>query len=144
MFNTIAALQIVILAVVILFAVPSFGMLELIWRKQVAIREAMKGIVQGQRLGVIINLTADKALKVSPDMFEANKEQLKTRIAQIVKTVQHPEPSTRAYVLLKQSGLGEFLNDDTRQKVQNAAARLIVNGNLDGLRDFLWEVVDQL
>ena len=103
----------------------------------------LDGVIEGQRLSVLLAI-APASLKVDPAKFEPNKERLKSLLLEKLATVQHPDPSTRAWCVLNHAGFEEFVDYDTSKGVKNALARLIVNGEMGEAQHFLREVVDKL
>jgi hypothetical protein len=100
-------------------------------------------IIEGQRLSTIIKLEPT-SLEISPEDFEANKEILKQKLLDVFAEEKHPSPSTRAYCILNHSGYDIFVEGNTRLKIQNALARLLVNNNTTKTKRFLGKIVKQL
>lgn len=110
------------------------------------ISRSLKEIVEGQRLSAVLSLSP-ASLKISPERFEANKGQLRKGLLRALKDSElkgYSEPSTRAFCILNASGWENFVEGDTRLAAQRALARLIVNGDEEGLRALCEELVDKL
>ncbi|MEX2008538.1 MAG: hypothetical protein WD850_03550 [Candidatus Spechtbacterales bacterium] len=116
----------------------------LIWQDR-QIWGRVEHLVEGRRLSTLLKLDSS-SFKLDPDRFEPNKQELLTRCVSLVGTKQaaHPSPSTEAYKILDISGLADFLSGGTKGSVQEALARLIANGDQEGQRELLREVVNQM
>lgn len=99
-------------------------------------------MIEVRKLEEILNLELKSG--VSPEIFRASKEALKKRVAVAILNEHHPSPDTQAFVVLDRSGLALFLDSTTRALLQKALGRLIANGDMEGAKVFLSEVIDQL
>ncbi|MDO8655068.1 MAG: hypothetical protein Q7R48_01415 [bacterium] len=108
-----------------------------------ATKERLSHIIEGQRLSAILRIEPSK-LEIDPARFEADKEKLKTRAINALHSERHPQPETQAFLVLKASGLYEFLDGMTALSLQKALARLIVNEDRETAEALLGEVIDQL
>lgn len=113
-------------------------------RELKAIQKAIIGlpVLEVRRLEQILKLEIKSG--VSPETFRANKEALKKRVATAVISERHPSPDTQAFLILDRSGLALFLEGSTRAELQRSLGRLVANGDVEGTKTFLNEVVDQL
>ncbi|MBI2514598.1 hypothetical protein HYV91_00175 [Candidatus Wolfebacteria bacterium] len=111
----------------------------------VAITESVRSLVESQRLSSVLSLSP-ASLKIDPAIFKANKEQLRTRLLRVLSEEKRdsiPAP-TWAYCVLEHSGWGKFVDGKTFLAAQAALTRLLANGDLEGAKALLGELVDKL
>jgi len=107
------------------------------------IAREMNQIVESQRLSTVLRIEPT-SLNVSPEQFEPNREVLKAALLERLEKEDHPNPPTRAYCILSDSGLLAFVNADTGIKIKDALTRLLANGDEEGAKNFLIKIVENL
>ena len=132
---------------VVFFEIGMFVLLAAVLVVQVrsneVIQKRLGHIIEGQRLSVVLKIEPSE-VKIDPARFEADKGKLTTRLIKALREEKHPQPETQAFMVLKVSGLSEFVNSETRRRLEAGLARLIVNEDWEGAETLLKEVVSQL
>ena len=83
-------------------------------------------VIQGQRLSTIIRIEP-ATMKIFPKEFLPKKDLLKKKVLEAFQDEKHPCPDTLAFCILNHSGFNGFVEGSTRQNIQRALARLLVN-----------------
>lgn len=113
------------------------------WRELKKISAALTFMVQGQQLSTVFEL-GPKSLRVRPEDFEPNKEQLRKNMLRIVVEESHPQPNTWAFCVLDHSGWRQFVDSETYSQAQNALGRLRANDDKEAILNLVNDLVDQL
>jgi hypothetical protein len=106
--------------------------------------KAMEKIAESKRLSIILSIEAKKGIEITPEDFEAKKEELRKSALELIEKEDHPQPSTWAYCVLEHSGISLFLDSDTFSKAKNALGRLRANKNMKAAKSFITKLINAL
>ncbi|OGZ01947.1 MAG: hypothetical protein A2946_04260 [Candidatus Liptonbacteria bacterium RIFCSPLOWO2_01_FULL_53_13] len=113
-------------------------------------------VIGGQQLAGVLQIQP-WSLKITPEEFAPNREKLKAKVnaefpaminrvisTSFSETTITRSPETCAYMILNRLGLDVFLSKDSLKKAQVAISRLVTNEDWEGIKKFLFDIIDYL
>lgn len=107
------------------------------------IYQSLSRIAESNRLSVVLSIEG-KNVKSVPEDFAPNKEVIKKRLLDALEKENHPNPDTLAYCILSHSGFESFVNGNAWTNSKKALSRLLTNGDMEKVKVFLTDIVNQL
>ena len=96
-------------------------------------------------------------MKINAEELAPNREKLKAKVnaefpaminrvisTSFSETTITRSPETCAYMILNRLGLDVFLSKDSLKKAQVAISRLVTNEDWEGIKKFLFDIIDYL